>query len=390
MLNLKLKDFKFSLSDFKLKSLLDIDYYKSTCNIMVVIFIIILLFFLTFAIKTRKRYLNIKNTLGEMNNTSIEAFSNMDQENKQDIMKKLNIDETDVEIVKNKNKNKNSKVSNTDDADDADDDDKLLGIMPNKIINIPQGEEYDKLYADAYDMVAMDHSKVMFEVNYIKSLMDKSKKNVILDVGCGTGQHTKYLSEDNEYIGLDKSTHMLDKAKSNINKRGRLVLEDANKLSAVGEDKFTVIMCMYFTIYYFKDPEKIFYNFTRWIKKDGLLILHLVDKNKFDPILNPANPSQINSIQKYTDKRITSSIINFNNMTYISDFVFKKNNMAEFQEIIRFNKDNIERRQRHLLYMFSNKEYVKVAKKYGFQLHEIKSMNEIKYEHNYLFVFKKK
>ena len=120
------------------------------------------------------------------------------------------------------------------------------------------------------------------------------------------------------------------------------------------------------------------------------MILHLVDKNKFDPILNPANPSQINSIQKYTDKRITSSIINFNNMTYISDFVFKKNNMAEFQEIIRFNKDNIERRQRHLLYMFSNKEYVKVAKKYGFQLQEIKSMNEIKYEHNYLFVFKKK
>ena len=107
MFNLKLKDFKFSLSDFKLKSLLDINYYKSTCNIMVVIFIIILLFFLTFAIKTRKRYLNIKNTLGEMNNTSIEAFSNMDQENQQDIMDKLNIDETDVEIVKNKNKNEN-------------------------------------------------------------------------------------------------------------------------------------------------------------------------------------------------------------------------------------------------------------------------------------------
>ena len=394
MFNLKLKDFEFNLKDFKLKSLLDIDYYKSTCNIMVVIFIIILLFFLTFAIKTRKRYLNIKNTLGEMNNTSIEAFSNMEQKNQQDIMDKLNIDEADVEIVKKKNKNKkkksteiNSKVSNGDDDDDGD---KLLGIMPNKIINIPQGDEYDKLYADAYDMVAMDHTKVMFEVKYIKSLMDKSKNNVILDVGCGTGQHTKYLSEDNEYIGLDKSTHMLDKAKLNINKKSRLVLEDANKLSAVGEDKFTVIMCMYFTIYYFKDPNKIFYNFTRWIKKDGILILHLVDKNKFDPILNPANPSHINSIQKYTDKRITSSIINFNNMTYISDFVFKKNNMAEFQEIIRFNKDNIERRQRHLLYMFSNKEYVKVAKKYGFQLQEIKSMNEIKYEHNYLFVFKKK
>ena len=40
MFNLKLKDFEFNLKDFKLKSLLDINYYKSTCNIMVVIFIL--------------------------------------------------------------------------------------------------------------------------------------------------------------------------------------------------------------------------------------------------------------------------------------------------------------------------------------------------------------
>jgi ubiquinone/menaquinone biosynthesis C-methylase UbiE len=372
---------------FNLKSLLDLDYYKSACNVSYVILILVLVFFIIFAIKTRKRYLKVKNLIGDYeNNKSVEGFKNMEGDDKEKMLKELDIDSSDIELVKRNAKEKLTGVKEkTEDKPDT------MIITPSKIITIPPDKIYDKFYADVYDTVALDKPKVKFEVDYIKSLIDIDRvDNKILDVGCGTGQHTKYLSEHTEYIGLDRSNDMLRHAKMNINNNCRLVAGDANKLSVVAEDAFSHIICLYFTIYYFKDPDKLFYNFGRWLKKDGILVIHLVDRDKFDPVLNPANPSRINSIQKYTDKRITSSIINFNNITYISDFVLKKNNMAEFQEIIRFKKTNMERRQRHLMYMFTNKRYVQIAKNNGFELQEIKSMNEVKYEHNYLFVFKKK
>ena len=41
-----------------------------------------------------------------------------------------------------------------------------------------------------------------------------------------------------------------------------------------------------------------------------------VNKNKFDPIVPPANPLQLISPQKYAKERITHSFIKFNNRIY--------------------------------------------------------------------------
>lgn len=343
------------------------------CNIVYIIIILVIGMLLLLAVNVKKRYITINKLIHN------EGFENMDT----DVIKdKLNITEQDIEYVKEKNETKKTeKTKKTKKTN--------MIIKPNKIINIDSDDIYDEFYSDVYDMVTLDLPKVLFEVKYIKSFINNDNSVKILDVGCGTGQHTKYLSEKNEYVGLDRSNAMLKYAKMNTNNRCRLVAGDANKLSVVGEQEFTNIICMYFTIYYFKNPNKIFYNFRRWLKPNGILIIHLVDKELFDPVLNPANPSRINSIQKYSKKRITSSIINFSHVTYISDFVMKENNIAEFQEIIRFKKTNEERRQTHRLYMYTNKAYVQIAKKNGFKLKEIKSMNDVKYEHNYLFVFQK-
>ena len=368
------------LSDFNLK----FSYKDILCNSCYVVFIVVLIFFVTFAIKTHKRYVKFTKIIGDVNN--IEGFTNMGKDSKKELIEELDIDIDDINIVKKQN---DIAAASSGEKIAEKSKDKMI-IMPNKIINIPHDKIYDEFYASVYDKVTLDQSKIAFEAGYIKSLMDKQKTdNKILDVGCGTGQHIKYLSQKTDYVGLDRSNPMLVKAKLNTNGNCRLVSGDANQLSIVGEDEYSHIICLYFTIYYFKDPDRLFYNFSKWLKDDGIVVVHLVDRDKFDPVLDPANPSRINSIQKYTDKRITSSIINFNNITYISDFVLKKNNMAEFQEIIRFKKNDIERRQRHLMYMYTNKKYVQIAKKNGFELQEIKSMNKIKYEHNFLFTFKK-
>jgi len=382
MINNLINDIK----DIKLKTLL--------CNLSYIILIVFIGFIFLFAIKTREKYNNVQDVLkkngllGEV----IEGFSNMDKVDKDNLLEKLDISTNDIDIVKN---NRKKKLLGTIDEEELREYNKSKELIdkPSKIINIPSDKIFDEYYASLYDKVTFDYSKVLFESHYINELIKKDKVNgaTILDVGCGTGQHIKPLAKDNNiYVGLDKSNAMLEKAKKYKRPNVELVIGDAMNSDVVEANKYTHIICLYFSIYYMNDPEKLFNNFSKWLKPGGLVICHLVDRDLFDPVLNPANPSQINSIQKYSKKRITTSIIKFNKMTYISDFVLKKNNMAEFQEIIRYKKDSVERRHRHKLYMYTNKHYVQIAKKTGFELKEIKNMKDVKYEHNYLFVFRKK
>ena len=42
-----------------------------------------------------------------------------------------------------------------------------------------------------------------------------------------------------------------------------------------------------------------------WLMPGGYLIVHLVDRESFDPILPPGNPLYVVSPQKYAKERIT-------------------------------------------------------------------------------------
>ena len=65
----------------------------------------------------------------------------------------------------------------------------------------------------------------------------------------------------------------------------------------------------------------------------GYFILHLVNRDKFDPILNTADPLHIVSAQKYAKKRITNSLVKFKDFQYKANFELdKENNLAEFKE----------------------------------------------------------
>ena len=51
----------------------------------------------------------------------------------------------------------------------------------------------------------------------------------------------------------------------------------------------------------------------------GYLVVHIVDRDMFDPILPPANP--LNCFLKNTHQRITTSKIKFNNMEYVANLI---------------------------------------------------------------------
>ena len=60
-----------------------------------------------------------------------------------------------------------------------------------------------------------------------------------------------------------------------------------------------------------------------WLKPGGFLALHLVNRDRFDPIIPAGNPFYIVSPQKYAKKRITNTIVHFDTVEYKSNFDIK-------------------------------------------------------------------
>lgn len=206
-------------------------------------------------------------------------------------------------------------------------DDSVESFVSTDII--PSENIYDNFYCNIYDKLFYSEYKVEFEINdLIESILSKMNKNnlKLLDIGCGTGQHIKLLKDKNyDVIGLDKSNEMLKKAKIN-NPETRFILGDTLDKELFSDNKFNVISCYYFTVYYFKDLNIFLQNVYKWLKDDGVFVIHIVNKDKFDPILEPASPFPAFSLQKYSKGRVMKSDVIFNNFDYSSEFKLVKGN----------------------------------------------------------------
>jgi hypothetical protein len=136
-----------------------------------------------------------------------------------------------------------------------------------------------------------------------------------------------------------------------------------------------------------KDKQRFFDNAMYWLMPGGFLIVHLVDRETFDPILPPGNPLYIVSPQKYAKERITSTKVTFEDFVYTSDFKLDKDNdSATFDEKFKFNDGKV-RKQQQVLYMEDTSEIVNKAQNSGFILHSKVDMVKCGYESQYLYVF---
>ena len=153
---------------------------------------------------------------------------------------------------------------------------------------------------------------------------------------------------------------------------------------------FTHITCLYFTIYYVEDKLNAFKNFYDWLKPGGYLIVNLVNRNKFDPIVSAGDPLLMVSPQKYAKKRITNTVVKFNNFQYKSNFELdKSNNRAYFKENFKHDKDGKVRKNEHILYMNTQKHILGLAKSVGFILKGRIDMVQCMYEYQYLYILYK-
>ena len=251
-------------------------------------------------------------------------------------------------------------------------------------------EVYDDFYANIYDYLVFNNLKDQYEVGEIMNKTSASSQSKILDVGCGTGHHVAELAGRGiDALGIDISPSMIKKAKENYPDY-KFEIGDATNSQIYPSDSFTHILCMYFTIYYIQDKAMFFQNCSKWLMPGGYLIIHLVDRDKFDPILPPGNPLLYVSPQKYAKKRITQTKVKFNDFAYNADFdLDEQNNVAKFTERFKNDSDGKVRKQEHTMYMPDLKEIVDEIQGVGFILDSIIDLVHCQYEYQYLYVFTK-
>jgi SAM-dependent methyltransferase len=263
-------------------------------------------------------------------------------------------------------------------------------------------EIYDDFYAATHHKIFMQEKLVQAEAAIALhdwgKAVDKQHMS-ILDVGCGTGIATTYLAKQDvgKSVGIDKSAAMIRYAKNTIlpgttlNQKQKAAVEfrttDLYGPSAAAEAEFTHCMLLYFSVYAFRDLDTLFRNLYFWTQPGGGLAIEVVDRDKFVPVPDVANPWVGVNPQAHTKERMTRASAVFDKFEYASEFDLD-GDAAEFRETFSF-KDGTVRRQKHVLYMPKIADIVKAAQSIGWKYTKFTELKVIGFDYGYMLFFVK-
>jgi len=270
----------------------------------------------------------------------------------------------------------------------------------SKILWFENNELFDDFYSSVYDNLTQLSSRYPQEVALIINQWKKKAATEtmdILDCGCGTGIASVLFAKmgANSVIGLDKSESMLRRARAvtlpsaglSIEKRESVTFlkGDMNQEVTFSGGQFSHAAILFFTLYYSIDVTGLFRNLFHWIRPGGQLAVEVVNKFKFDPLLEAASPFVGTTIQKYSKERVTKSKVEFDKFSYEAEFDLQ-DPTAEFREVFRF-PDKSVRRQRHTLNMRDINEFVKLAEAAGWKYDGYVDLLTAGFEYAYVLIF---
>lgn len=251
---------------------------------------------------------------------------------------------------------------------------------------------YDNFYCKIHDDIHQPSQHIDFELIQIAKITQPSKQSVFLDIGSGTGDLVNELTDAGYYAyGIDKSKAMVDVATKKY-PEVEYKCGDALKSMNYETNTFTHIICNYFTIYEIEDKRTLFRNCYFWLKSNGYLILHLVEPKKFDPITPIAKPRLDENPQELVDERITSTIIDFKEMEYKSEYKFDnvEKGVVVVKETFKDKGSEKIRQNEQTLFMDSINKILNITEQNGFIVHSKINMKScIDDENQYIYILEK-
>ena len=261
-------------------------------------------------------------------------------------------------------------------------------------------ELYDEFYASVYDNLTQLAGRYPQEISLIVHQWKKTAEldtMDVLDCGSGTGIASVFFARQGvkSVTGLDKSESMLRRARNVTLAAASLPPEqrdaitflqgDMNQQMTFSPGQFSHAAMLFFTIYYSNDTTGVFRNLFHWIRPGGQLAIEVVNKYKFDPMLESASPFVGISLQKYAKKRQTKSKVEFDKFSYEAEFDLQ-DPQAEFREVFRF-ADKSVRRQRHTMNMRDINDFVHIAQTAGWNYNGYIDLITAGFEYAYVLMF---
>jgi SAM-dependent methyltransferase len=258
------------------------------------------------------------------------------------------------------------------------------------------GDIYDDFYAEVYDNVHDTKKRCQWELlKLLKYAQLDTRSSVILDVGSGTGYTLNELTTAGyKAYGIDKSQDMV-KYSETIYPNIEVLNGNVEDAMTYERSTFTHILCTDFTIYQMKDKKHFFTNCYNWMKPNGFLVLHLVDRKLFNAT-KPKFGDEIEWKPLY-DKpkpRTTNVSIDYDDFKYTAGYNFPVNleetNIVTKNETFKDKETGHIRQNEHVLYMEDIRMILNMAKTCGFIFHAKVDMRDcIGDENQYIYIFER-
>jgi len=247
------------------------------------------------------------------------------------------------------------------------------------------GDIYDEFYVQIYDELMLTQSRAEYETFKIIEMTQPSKDySTFLDIGSGTGQLLNTLSKTGySAYGIDKSKAMVGFSQTKFPDIS-VKCGDVKDPITFDRGTFTHILCTGMTIYEFEQKWMLFQNCYFWLQQNGYLVVHLVDKDKFNTIIPVGKPDVIDNPQKYSENRITDTIVDFIDFKYKSSFELTGSQVLHKETFTDVKTQNIRENEK-TLHMESIKDILLLATKYGFLVKGKVEMKDTEGEYLYIF-----
>lgn len=263
----------------------------------------------------------------------------------------------------------------------------------------------DDYYADMYETIHPPESYTEAQTTAIIQMTQPShNSSVFLDVGSKTGALVDTLTDKGfKCYGVETSKAMVDYS---TQKYPSISVSCGNPTDSMLFERstFTHILVLNFSVYSFKDKVAFFRNCHHWLKSGGYMVVHLVDKPRFNSTIpasipyNPFNWGMLSAnvstpmMKKPDDQRSLKTTADFGAFTYNSEYdIQPQSNDVIFREKFTDKETTNIREHEHTLYMEEMGDIVNDALFCNFIVQGKLSLSDINGgdPNQYLYVFER-